>query len=138
MFDLMLRNPFDDLWALAGPFGVVRTRAAVLPATSDLMRSTDVVADENGWRIRVALPGVEADHITVNVAGQTLHIRASQESGDTTVRYERRLSIPETADPERVGATYRNGLLEVALPLRESAKPRQVSIVTDEAKRLTA
>jgi HSP20 family protein len=102
------------------------------------MRSTDVVADEHGWRVRVALPGVAPEHVSVNVAGQTLHIRAIQESGDTSVRYERRLNIPETADPDRIAATYRNGLLEIALPLRESAKPRQVAIVTEEAKQLQA
>ena len=102
------------------------------------MRSTDVVADENGWRVRVALPGIAAEHVSVNVTGQTLHIRASEESGDTVTRYQRRLNIPETADPDRVSATYRNGLLEIVLPLRESAKPRQVAIVTEEAKQLTA
>jgi HSP20 family protein len=130
MFDLMLRNPFEELWALASPFGAPRTRATFAPASSDLMRSTDVVADENGWKVRVALPGVAPEHVAVNVAGQTLHVRAIQEAGDTSVRYERRLNIPETVDAERVSATYRHGLLEVALPLRESAKPRQVSIVS--------
>jgi|EndMetStandDraft_5_1072996.scaffolds.fasta_scaffold28281_4 HSP20 family protein len=137
MFDLMLRNPFDDLWALTSPFGAQRG-ATFAPAASDLMRSTDVVADENGWRVRVALPGIAAEHVSVNVTGQTLHIRASEESGDTVTRYQRRLNIPETADPDRVSATYRNGLLEIVLPLRESAKPRQVAIVTEEAKQLTA
>jgi HSP20 family molecular chaperone IbpA len=138
MFDLMLRNPFEELWTLAAPFRVPRLRTAFVPATSDLMRSTDVVADENGWRIRVALPDIAAEHVAVDVSGQTLHIRASEEADGAEVRYERRLGIPEAADPERVAATYRNGLLEIVLPLRESAKPRQVSIVTDDAKQLTA
>ncbi len=42
--------------------------------------------------------------------------------------FRRVVSLPEDADPARVEASYRNGVLKVVVPRLESARPRQVSI----------
>jgi HSP20 family protein len=47
-------------------------------------------------------------------------------------RFERTLSLPESIDGDKVTATYRNGMLELHLPLRESVKPRTIEIETEE------
>jgi HSP20 family protein len=42
--------------------------------------------------------------------------------------FRRVVSLPEDSDPERVEASYRNGVLKVVVPRQESAKPRQIPI----------
>jgi len=36
--------------------------------------------------------------------------------------------LPEDADPTRVEASYRNGVLKIVVPKRESSKPRQIQV----------
>jgi HSP20 family protein len=38
------------------------------------------------------------------------------------------LSLPEDADPDRVEATYRNGILHIRVAKREASRPRRIEI----------
>ena len=43
-------------------------------------------------------------------------------------KFRRVIALPEDAEPTRVEATYRNGVLKVVVPKRESSKPRQIQV----------
>lgn len=86
----------------------------------------------------MALPGVAPEHLEVNVAGQTLHIRATRGEGDASTRYEQMVTVPETVDTDRIAAMFRHGLLEVRLPLKEAVKPRRIEVSTEAPKQLDA
>ena len=43
-------------------------------------------------------------------------------------RFRRVVALPEDADPGRVEATYRDGVLKVVVAKRESSKPRQIRV----------
>lgn len=45
-----------------------------------------------------------------------------------TGAFRRVLSLPEDVDPSKVDASYKDGVLRVTLPRRESAKPRRIEI----------
>jgi len=38
------------------------------------------------------------------------------------------VSLPEDADPARVEATYRDGVVTIAVQRRESAQPRRIEL----------
>ncbi len=42
--------------------------------------------------------------------------------------FQRVVTLPEDVDPDRVDATYRDGVLHVSIHRRESAKPRQIEV----------
>jgi HSP20 family protein len=42
--------------------------------------------------------------------------------------FHRVITLPEDVDPEKVDATYKNGVLHVAVQRRESVKPRQIKV----------
>ena len=42
--------------------------------------------------------------------------------------FRRVISLPEDADPSRISATYRDGLLRVSVARREASKPRQITV----------
>lgn len=42
--------------------------------------------------------------------------------------FRRVISLPDDADPSRINASYRDGLLRVSVARRESSKPRQIQI----------
>ena len=101
------------------------------------MNSTD-----DGWRIDVPLPGIDPKDVTLEVAGNTLSIRAAATSDDkdrNVARYEQTLTIPQFLDLEKLSASHRHGMLRLTLPLKESVKPRRVQIETqpEDQKQLT-
>jgi HSP20 family protein len=42
--------------------------------------------------------------------------------------FARSFALPQTVDPSRVSAEYRQGVLTVRLPLREDARPRSIKV----------
>lgn len=42
--------------------------------------------------------------------------------------FRRVVTLPDDVDPDRVDASYRDGILHVAVQRRESAKPRQIEV----------
>ena len=99
-----------------------------------------VNAGADGWQIDVPMPGIDPQHVTLEVAGNTLHIRAEvpPEGQDRrTARFEQSFTIPPFLDVDRVTASHRHGILRLDLPLKESVKPRRVEIQSTEQKQLT-
>lgn len=42
--------------------------------------------------------------------------------------FRRAIALPDDVDPERVEASYKDGILQITLQRREAAKPRQIQI----------
>jgi HSP20 family protein len=87
-------------------------------------------------------PGIDPSKLEVNVDRGLLTIsgeRASDlpEKNDKTSVYaaerfagpfKRVVSLPEDADPSRIDAQYRDGVLRISVQRRESAQPRRIEI----------
>ena len=93
-------------------------------------------ATEDGWRIDIPIPGIDPKDVNLDVAGNTLSIRAEATSGDdrnTSVgRYEQSFTIPPFLDLEKLSASHRHGMLRLTLPLKDSVKPRRIQIETQD------
>jgi HSP20 family protein len=97
------------------------------------LKTFQVNATDDGWRIDVPLPGVDPKDVTLEAAANTLSIRAEVpgEDGDRNpTRYEQTFTIPQFLDLEKLTASHRHGMLRLALPLRDSVKPRRIQIET--------
>jgi len=90
--------------------------------------------------IKAELPDMKREDIDITVDNGTLAIKgekkfSSEVKEDQFHRIERRygtfsrsFSLPQTVDPARVSAEYKQGVLTVRLPLREEAKPRSIKV----------
>jgi HSP20 family protein len=136
MFGLTRWNSFDDVFnfqrdmdRLLNQFwNDLPTRTSAGSSSSFHVNATD-----DGWRVDVPLAGVDPKHVSLEVAGNNLTIRAEvpSEGGDQNVsRYEQTLVIPPFLDLEKLTASHRHGMLRLTLPLKESVKPRRVQIET--------
>lgn len=124
-FQRQLESVFDQFWNELP----VRTAAGHSP-------SFQVTTTDDGWRVDVPLPGIDPRNVNLDVAGHTLTIRAEQPASDGAgaARYEQSFTVPQFLDVEQISASYRYGMLQLALPLKESVKPRRIDIkgVTDQ------
>jgi HSP20 family protein len=101
----------------------------------------DVVHRDDALVVRVDLPGVSSDAISVTLENRLLTITAERRSsygeGDQVLIQERfdgeisrRIRVPEWVDADAVAADYTDGVLTVQLPLAERAKARRIAVGT--------
>ena len=102
-----------------------------------------VRSSDEGWSVNVPLPGIDPKDVKLEVAGNTLTIRAEvpREDKDAPVaRYEQSLTVPQFVDLDKLTATHRHGMLHLAMPIKDSVKPRKIEIQAqhDDQRQLTA
>jgi HSP20 family protein len=137
--DLALWRPFDEVWSLSDPFQMMRRWAPPVRTNPGLFSSVDVAANEDGWRLRVALPGMAPENVEVNATPESLRVRAIEQDGNRELtRYEQTISLPGSVDPDKISASFKHGLLEITLPVKDAVKPRRIAIGTtsEEPKQL--
>lgn len=90
--------------------------------------------------VKAELPGVEKDQISVEVKDGILTLRGErklerdvkEESYHRIERaygsFLRSFSLPVSVDQDKVKAKFKDGVLEVELPKKEKAKPKQVKV----------
>jgi HSP20 family protein len=139
MARLLGGKPFDELQRLTDTVDRLadRWRSGATWMASPL--HTAVSRADDGYRVRIPLPGIAPEHVTVDVTGRTVQVRALEPNGDTFVtRHEEVLTLPASVDADRIGATFRHGLLELTLPARDEVKPRRIEIASEASKQLAS
>lgn len=90
--------------------------------------NTDLAEHDDEYVLTVDLPGFETDEINLRFDDGTLHLSASHEVADDSSARSRtvseRISIPRAVVTEEIEASYRNGVLEVHLPILEGGEER--------------
>jgi len=118
MFEQMRRS----LWGMANdpefgmrPFGGRDVHVDLTEHDDELL----LIAD---------LPGFETEELELSVDDDTLTLSAEHESGADEVARSRhvteRVTLPRDVVDEEITATYRNGVLEVHLPIEEAPSDR--------------
>ena len=104
----------------------------------------DVKETADGFEIRLDLPGVDKKDVKVSVFGETVTVRGERsdevkQEGESwhrverfTGAFERQIALGTALDPSVVKAVYRDGVLVIAVPKAESAKPREIDVEVGE------
>ena len=90
--------------------------------------------------LKAELPDMTREDIDITVENFVLTIKG-EKTAPADVRddqyhhierrygsFSRSFSLPQTVDPNRVSAEYKDGVLTVRVPLREEAKPRTIKV----------
>ena len=135
MTNLLIRDPF-----LAAPFRLM----------DELMRSSgngnrvsgftplvDVHETEDEYLVKVDLPGVNADDVSLEVNENVLSIsgsRVAKEAGQAQLverpygAFVRTLTLPQGVDSDSIEAGFHDGVLELRIPKPAEQKPKKISI----------
>lgn len=125
LFDFSLgRRPFERSGLLEGAWA---------PAL-------DMYEDEDKVFVKAELPGMTDKDIDVSILDNTLTIKGEkkkeeekkEESYHRVERmygaFQRSVVLPTHVDPNKVKASFKNGVLEIEMPKKEEAKPKQVKV----------
>jgi|ERR671937_443689 HSP20 family protein len=130
-------DPFRDLRTVEDEFDRLMGRAL---SRDTWMPALDVRESEDRFEVDVDLPGLNPEDVDVTFEDGMLTITGkrqfeSEDKGHTWHRVERgfgtfarSIRLPQTADPERIEATFDRGVLTVTVPKTEQARPKTIQV----------
>jgi HSP20 family protein len=103
----------------------------------------DIYETADGIVLKVELPGVDKDDVSVEVKDNVLSLKGERlldpEIKDEHYyrkersfgKFNRSFSLQETIKPDLIKASFKDGVLTVAIPRPEEEKPKQVTVDID-------
>ena len=102
--------------------------------------AVDIYETEGEIVVQAELPGMDRKDISLNLENNVLTIRGDRQFKKETKEdnyhriersyggFSRSFSIPTSVDEDKIRADYKDGVLKIALPKKEQAKPKQIQI----------
>jgi len=114
---------------------------AFTPAVESYVKDGNLV-------VRADVPGLELKDIEVTILGNVLSVKGERRNeqevkkGDYLRReisygaFERRLSLPEGTATDKVKASFKNGVIEITVPLAKETVAQKVPIEAEAEKKV--
>ena len=104
------------------------------PASRAVLPPVDAYSDDEGLVVRLEVPGVPPESLSIETRDRTLAIRSeASDEGETALRrrgFTRSFRLPPDVDVERAEARHEHGVLTIRIPKSEAARPREIEVVT--------
>lgn len=127
-----MNRMFGDYYGRRGEDDVMRRGSWIPPV--------DIYEKDHEILLKAEVPDMQRDQIDIRVENNMLTI-SGEKKFDQEVKedqfhrversyghFSRSFSLPATIDAEKVQADYKNGVLTIRLPIREEAKPKQITV----------
>jgi len=112
------------------------------PTISKSIPAVNVTEHSDSFELAFAVPGMKKEDFKIELNNDQLIISAEvseskEEVGKITRKefsfssFERRFTLPESANVHEIGAKYENGILNISVPKKEEAKvqaPKHIEI----------
>jgi HSP20 family protein len=142
----LMRNQQDGVMERRDPLGALelvtsRMRRSLEQTFGDLgWPAVDVEEGDDEYIVEAELPGLTANEVTVELAGNELVIAGEVEERERfgrlrrqtrrTGRFEARIDLPGELDADGAEARLADGLLTVRVPRAEHARRRTIDVAT--------
>lgn len=137
------RNPFAELEQMKRDMDWLSGR--LLKASGQrfgdagVFPSINLGENNDNYYIRAELPGIDADELDIQAAGNSLSITGERRiESKEGVKYHRKereagkfsriINLPKPCNTENIKADLVNGILSIEIPKSEIAKPRQITV----------
>lgn len=103
---------------------------------ADWTPAADIYETESGYLIALDLPGIDREALEIDVDDSRLMVkgtRAIEESRQHRTerprgKFLRTFSVPASVDQAKIGAEYKEGVLQIRLPKRNEQKAKKIDI----------
>ncbi len=108
-------------------------------STRGVFPPVNVFRKRDGYVVRLEVPGLTAENLTVETEGNTLMVSGKRDTGAVATEsvhrrdrrsgeFSRSLQLPDDLDLEAATASYERGILTIRVPRSEASKPRRIEI----------
>ena len=131
---MTLREAMDRL------FDDAFTRPLSIAGNGWAVPAVDMYQTDNEVVVKAALPGMKAEDVQLNVTGEVLTIKGEIKQKEEVKEkayhlreqrwgmFERSVILPTEVVADKAKADFENGILTIAIPKAEEAKPKTISI----------
>ncbi len=104
--------------------------------------SVNIKETKEGFEVKVAAPGfdkndfkLELNHDVLTISSEKQAENETKEGEQYTRReycyssFKRSFVLPDSADAEKINAEYKNGILDITIPKKEEAKPKDKRMI---------
>jgi HSP20 family protein len=100
----------------------------------------DIIEDDHEYLFKADLPEMKKDDVKVTIENGVLYISGERKTEKEEKKrkfhrlerffgtFERTFTVPEDADPTKIVAEFRDGVLQVHLPKRPMPKPQAIEV----------
>ncbi|WP_159518017.1 Hsp20/alpha crystallin family protein [Sunxiuqinia indica] len=105
--------------------------------TNTTLPSVNIKEDDGGFEVEMAAPGFEKKDFKIDLENSLLTISSEKKVDSETKKgqqftqrefsyqsFSRSFTLPQTAESDKISAKYENGVLKIAIPKKEEAKPK--------------
>jgi len=105
--------------------------------TNTTLPSVNIKESSDDFEVEVAAPGFKKDDFRIELNHDLLTISSTKETENETEEgqqfslrefsyqsFSRSFTLPNTADSDKIGAKYENGILRILIPKKEEARPK--------------
>lgn len=102
--------------------------------------AVDVYENDDKVVVKTELPGMDQADIEVDILGDTLTIKGEKKKEEENKdrhyhrlervygSFHRSVTLPGEVESAKAKASFKSGVLEIELPKKEEAKPRQIKV----------
>jgi len=117
-----------------------RTNGKETMVVADWAPSVDVSETEGEYQIKAEIPDVKKEDVKVTLEDGVLTIQGERKQEKEVKgkryhrversygRFARSFTLPDVIDEEKVKAEFKDGILNLALPKSEKAKPKAIEV----------
>jgi len=130
---------YKDVDRLANEFGL-SAQSAERTDDASMSPKVDIYETENSYVLNAELPGLKKEDIKIDLNDNTLTLKGEKKfeekvEKENYVRVERSYGnftrsfvLSDNVNADNITASYKDGVLEVTLPKKEEAKPKEIKV----------
>jgi len=108
--------------------------------SSEWTPAADIKEEDNQFLIKVDMPGIDAKDIDVSMSNGNLLIKGERKSETKEDKegyhrversygvFHRSFGLPDTADPEKVSAEVKDGVLDITIGKKKATKAHKITV----------
>src|SRR5215831_15377083 len=151
MANIVRYDPFREMLSLREAANRFFAQSLVRPAwfsTDATLAPIDVLENEQGYQVKVQLPGVKPEDIELTVRQNSLTLKGQHSSTKEEKKenwmvkeirsgsFGRSITFDKPIDADKIDTSYENGVLTISVPYSEAGKPKKIGIKKEEPKEL--
>lgn len=103
---------------------------------ADWTPTADIYETETGFLIALDLPGIKRDALEIDIDDNRLIVKGVRVVDETKTRrserprgkFLRAFAVPASVEQEKIGAEYKDGVLQIRLPKRAEQKAQKIEV----------
>jgi HSP20 family protein len=103
---------------------------------ADWTPAADIYETDLGYSIAIDLPGIQREALQIDIDDNRLIVKGTRVVDDSKSRrserprgkFLRSFSVPASIDQSRIGAEYKDGVLQIRLPKRAEQKAQKIEV----------